>query len=181
MNVSPNSSITTIAANGTLEINARIPEREIAGLAPGLRAAVSLQAYPGETFNATVNRVSPVVDSVSRTKLVNLRFDVNDNRVSPGMFARLSINTRTYPNVLSVPAEAVISNRQNDSVYVIAINDMGMPVAQRREISRGVTLQGWTEIKAGLNEGDVVIVQGQQLLSGGESVRIIGNVAQGGT
>jgi multidrug efflux pump subunit AcrA (membrane-fusion protein) len=175
MNVSPNTGITTISTNGNLEINARIPEREIAGLVTGLKAEVSLQAYPGETFSATVNRVSPVVDNVSRTKLINLRFDENDGRVSPGMFARLRLNTRTYPNILSVPAEAVLSSRGTDTVFVISYDETGLPVAQRREVSSGVTLQGWTEIKSGLNEGEAVIIQGQQLLSGGEPVRIIGN------
>jgi multidrug efflux pump subunit AcrA (membrane-fusion protein) len=179
MTVAPNMGITTISSNGSLEINARIPEREIAGLAPGLRAEVSLQAHPGETFNATVNRVSPVVDNVSRTKLINLRFDQNDNRVSPGMFARLRLNTRTYPNVLSIPAEAVSSIRGVDTVFVIAMNEMGQTIAERREVIKGVTLQGWTEIRTGLNEGEAIIVQGQQLLSGGESVRILGSIAQG--
>ena len=184
--VGPQTSITSISANGNLEINARIPEREVAGLAPGLRAEVSLQAHPGETFNATIHRVSPVVDSASRTKLINLRFDENDNRVSPGMFARLRINTRTYNDVLSVPSEAVISGRGADIVYVVVIDEAGRPIAERREVSRGVSLQGWTEITSGISEGEAVIIQGQQLLTGGEQLRIISNVskdavAQGGT
>ena len=81
MTVSPNTSLTVISANGNLLVRARIPEREIAGLAPGLRAEVSLQAYPGETFTATVTRVSPIIDSASRTKLIYLSFNRNDNRV----------------------------------------------------------------------------------------------------
>jgi multidrug efflux pump subunit AcrA (membrane-fusion protein) len=92
------------------------------------------------------------------------------------MFARLRLNTRTYPNVLSVPAEAVTSIRGIDTVFVITTDEMGLPVAERREVNRGVTLQGWTEIRSGLNEGEAVIIQGQQLLSGGESVRIIGGI-----
>jgi multidrug efflux pump subunit AcrA (membrane-fusion protein) len=90
-----NTSLMAISLNENLEINARIPEREIAGLVTGLKAEVSLQAYPGEVFHATVNRVSPVVDSISRTKLINLRFDQEDRRINAGMFARLRLNTRS--------------------------------------------------------------------------------------
>jgi multidrug efflux pump subunit AcrA (membrane-fusion protein) len=172
--VSQNTSITTISSNGTFEITARIPEREIAGLVTGLKAEVSLQAYPGETFAATVAQVSPIIDSLSRTKLITLRFDVSDDRISAGMFARLRINTRSYTDVLAIPAEAVISNRGNETVYVVDIVD-GQPIAQKREVSSGVTLNGWTEIRSGLSQSERVIVQGQQLLTGGETLRIIGD------
>jgi hypothetical protein len=49
--------------------------------------------------------------------------------------------------------------------------------AALREISNGVTLDGWTEIKSGLIEGDAVIIQGQQLLSDGASVQVSGSEA----
>ena len=173
MTVSANTSITAISVNENLEISARIPEREIAGLSTGLKAEVSLQAYPGEIFKATVIHVSPILDSVSRTKLITLKFDSNDSRINAGMFARLKINTRSYPNVITVPAEAVTNSRGVDTVYVIQ-NQTGIPTAVKREVTRGVTLQGWTEIKSGLNEKETVIVQGQQLLSGGEALRVIG-------
>lgn len=175
MTVSPSMSITVISVIENLEITARIPEREIAGLATGLKAAVSLQAYPGETFPATITHVSPILDSASRTKLINLKFDNNDSRINAGMFARIRINTRSYPNIITVPAEAVISKRGAGTVYVVHHDITGLSVAVKREVDCGVTLQGWTEIKSGLAEGETVIVQGQQLLNGGEHLRIIGN------
>jgi membrane fusion protein, multidrug efflux system len=173
MTVSANSIITAISVNENLEIHTRIPEREIAGLTTGLKAEVLLQAYPGEIFTATVTQVSPILDSVSRTKLITLKFDRNDSRINAGMFARLKINTRSYPNVIAVPAEAITNSHDVDAVYLIQ-NQAGIPIAVKKEVSRGVTLQGWTEIKSGLNEKETVVVQGQQLLSGGESLRIIG-------
>ena len=179
--VGPNTSITVISAGDNLEVNAWIPEREIAGLAVGLKAEVSLQAYPGETFAATVNRVSPVLDNASRTKQISLKFDCYDERINAGMFARIRINTRSYPDVIAVPAEAVVKSRGIDLVYVIRVNEEGQALSDLREVERGVSLQGWTEIKSGLGEGEAVIVQGQQLLCGGESVRIIGSsIAQTG-
>jgi multidrug efflux pump subunit AcrA (membrane-fusion protein) len=173
MTVSPATGITVISAGGSLEIIARIPEREIAGLEPGLAADVSLQAYPGEIFSAAVTRVSPVLDSDSRTKLITLNFTHNDGRINAGMFARLRINTRTYNDVLTVPAEALVTKHGESAVYV-ARNDGTGPVAERRLVRAGVSLNGLTEIKDGLEEGEAVIVQGQQLLSGGEALRIMG-------
>ncbi|MDR1177277.1 MAG: efflux RND transporter periplasmic adaptor subunit, partial [Spirochaetaceae bacterium] len=99
--VSPGTSIATLSVTGNLEIIARIPEREIAQLRPGLKAEVTLPAYPGEIFSATVSHVSPVLDAASRTKLITLAFDRNDSRINAGMFARIKINARTYADVLT--------------------------------------------------------------------------------
>jgi multidrug efflux pump subunit AcrA (membrane-fusion protein) len=175
--VSQGTSIATVSVINNLEITARIPEREIAGLKAGLKAEVTMQAYPGEIFTATVNHVSPVLDAASRTKLVTLIFDRNDSRINAGMFARIKLNTRTYDDVLTVPVEAVVNKHGEPRVYVLRNNAAGLPYAEPRMVEIGVTLNGWTEIRSGLDEGDAVLVQGQQLLSGGETVRVI---ARGG-
>ena len=173
MTVGANTSITVISAGGSLEINARIPEREIAGLEPGLAAEVFLQAYPGEIFSAAVTRVSPVLDSASRTKLITLNFAHNDSRINAGMFARVRINTRTYADVLTVPAEALVTKHGESAVYIAHNGGDGL-AAERRVVNTGVNLNGRTEITGGLSEGDAVVVQGQQLLSGGEALRVMG-------
>jgi multidrug efflux pump subunit AcrA (membrane-fusion protein) len=171
--VSPSTSITVLSVTGNLEITAHIPEREIAGLRTGLKAEVSLQAYPGEIFIATVNHVSPVLDAPSRTKLITLSFDRNDNRINAGMFARIRINTRTYDDVLVIPSEAIVNKHSERRVYVLQENTIGLLYVEPRTVETGVSLDEWTEIRSGLDKGEAVVIQGQQLLSGGEAVRII--------
>jgi multidrug efflux pump subunit AcrA (membrane-fusion protein) len=179
MTVSPGMGITTISVDDRLEISARIPEREIAGLVPGLKAEVSLQAYRGDVFAATVTRVSPVLDAASRTKLITLTFDRNDSRINAGMFARLRINTRSYHNILTVPAEAVLQKNGVAAVYVSRADGLGARSAESqsaelRAVNTGVTIDGFTEIKSGLGAGEAVVIQGQQLLSDGAALRVIG-------
>jgi multidrug efflux pump subunit AcrA (membrane-fusion protein) len=171
--VDPGVSVAALSSAGNLEITARIPEREVAGLKTGLKAEVTLPAYPGEIFSATVSRVSPVLDSASRTKLIHLAFNRNDSRINAGMFARLRINTNTYSDVLTVPAEALVERRGVIAVYVLSNNTEGQLCAQASAVRTGASLEGWTEIRFGLDEGEAVIVQGQQLLSGGEAVRVV--------
>ncbi|MDR2786038.1 MAG: efflux RND transporter periplasmic adaptor subunit [Treponema sp.] len=168
--VGMDTRIAALSVAGNLEIIARIPEREIAGLRTGLGAEVRLQAYPGEIFSAIVSHVSPVLDAASRTKLVTLVFDRNDGRINAGMFARVRINTRTYDSVLTVPVEAVVNKRGEITVYVLRDNGS---LVENRTVAPGVSIDGWTEIRSSLDEGDAVVVQGQQLLNGGETVRVI--------
>jgi multidrug efflux pump subunit AcrA (membrane-fusion protein) len=177
--ISTATPLMTIAVNNTIEIEALIPEREVGQLATGLGAEVRLEAFPGETFAATLTQLSPVVDPVSRTKKITLRFSRSDQRVSPGMFARIKLNTRTYPNVVSIPLEALVEYRGQTVVYALdAAQDT--PRVQMREVVVGVTVDNEVEIKSGLNPGEAVVVQGQQFLSDGTQVRVIGGTSTGG-
>jgi RND family efflux transporter MFP subunit len=167
--VSTATSLMTLAVNGSIEIEALIPEREVGQLRTGLNASIRLEAFPGETFAATVTQVSPVLDPVSRTKKITMRFDQNDPRVNPGMFARVKLNTRTYENVVSVPQEAVVEHRGKTVVYVLEDTNV-----RAQEVSTGVNVDREVEIKNGLTAGEVVVVQGQQFLTDGALVRVLG-------
>ncbi|MDR0512833.1 MAG: efflux RND transporter periplasmic adaptor subunit [Treponema sp.] len=187
--VTPATPLLTLALDGSIEIEAFIPEREVGQLRPGLGAEVRLEAFPGETFHATLTQLSPVVDPLSRTKRVILTFNNNTHqqRVSPGMFARIRLNTCTHQNVVSVPQEAVIEHRGRTVVYVLHTNESsiyandvlpampsGIPFVEMREVSVGVNVNREVEITSGLQPGEAVVVQGKQFLTDGTPVRVLG-------
>ncbi|MDR1175179.1 MAG: efflux RND transporter periplasmic adaptor subunit [Treponema sp.] len=185
--VSTGVTLLTLVASGSTEVEAAIPEREVGQLRAGLRADISLEAFPGEVFAAEVIRLSPIVDPVSRTKQIILRFIHEDPRINPGMFARIKLNTRTYEQVLSIPEDAIVENRGAKIVYVVSNgsvqggNEPGgaMPEETARvsmkKIEAGVSVDGEVEIKSGLVSGEAVVIQGQQFLSDGAAVRVIGS------
>jgi multidrug efflux pump subunit AcrA (membrane-fusion protein) len=175
--VSTASALLTIATAGSLEIEAMVPEREVGQLRVGLPAEVRLEAFPGEIFRAEVVKLSPVVDPASRTKNITLRFVREDTRINSGMFARIKLNTRTYQNVVSIPQDAVVENRGVPVVFVLAgAAGGGTGQVSMREVSIGVTVDGEAEIKGGLEAGNKVIVQGQQFLTDGAAVRVLGDI-----
>jgi RND family efflux transporter MFP subunit len=177
--VTTGTTIMTIAASDAIQMEVNIPEREIGQLKTGLTATVTLEAFPGELFNAAIIQVSPVVDPTSRTRRIILNFDRQDSRVSPGMFARIKLKTRVYTDVVSVPAEALTEVRGISGVYIVEATDGGdqnTGTAKFIEIEGGVSVDGETEIKSGLTGNEKVVVQGQQFLSSSAAVRIIGGV-----
>jgi multidrug efflux pump subunit AcrA (membrane-fusion protein) len=174
--VTTSTSLLTLGTGGLPEIEALIPEREVGQLRVGLQGEVSLAAFPGEVFHAEITKLSPVVDPASRTKTITLRFDAPERAISPGMFAHIKLNTRAYENVVSIPQDAIIENRGAQAVFVLAgVSEEGQSLARMREVSVGVTVDGETEIKSGLAAGEKVIVQGQQFLTDGAAVRVLGN------
>ncbi|MEK7560658.1 MAG: efflux RND transporter periplasmic adaptor subunit [Patescibacteria group bacterium] len=154
--VSANSMVTFVISRSNLEIEAKIPEANIAKIAAGQSATVRLDAYPGESFGAAVAFVEPaetVTDGITIYK-VTLSFSKDDARLRSGMTADIRIATRTHSHVLVVPQRAVVT-RDHEAVVRIFVG--AAPV--EKPVQTGISgIDGNIEISAGLTENDSVIV-----------------------
>ena len=162
------STITVIGDVSNLQITANVPERYVSTLKNGLKADILLEAYPDTVFTATVTRVSPVVDSSSRTKEIILNFDRKDVRVNAGMFAKVKLWTVDYSGAVTVPSEAIVEKNEKNNVYVITDDK-----AELREVQLGHTVDNVVQLVSGVNEGERVVVEGMRVLSNGAMIRDI--------
>ncbi len=169
--VSNTTVFTMIGDIENLQISASIPERYVSELKPGLKAEVSLEAYPGVVFNATVSRVSPVVDKASRTKEVILNFDKNDSRVNAGMFAKVKLYTSTYSGKIVIPKDAVVSDDEQN--YIFVVNDDYS--VSKRLVQLGKTVDSKVQVSDNIMPGERVVVEGMLSLSDGAKVNDIAN------
>ncbi len=167
--VTTNTVIAIVGDISNLQVSADIPERYVALLKTGLKAQISVEAYPDVVFKATVTRVSPVVDTVSRTKQVILHFDERDSRVNAGMFGKVKLYTKDYSGAVTMPADALVS--LNDVLYAYVVKE-GETV-ERRKVSTGETVDGIIQIIEGISEGEKVVIQGQTSLNDGSKIRDI--------
>ena len=90
-------------------------------------------------------------------------------RLKPGFFAEVSIQTGSNPNALVIPESALFS--QEGRYFVFAVQDR---VAHRKEVETGHRFEGKVEILKGIQKGEQVVTVGQEQLSDGLKVRIIG-------
>ena len=173
--VTTSSAVTTIGDIASLQITAKIPERYVASLRTGLKAEISLEAYPDAVFAATVTHVSPVLDVNARTKEIVLTFDENDTRINAGMFGKVKLYTRDYGGAVALPSDAVVTKGDKPYLYVVKDDD----TVEQREITLGQSVDGIVQILSGIKEGERVVVEGGQVLSNGAKVRDISNAARG--
>ncbi len=171
--VSTSTAIAQLGNIKKLQIEAKVPERDIAVLKNGLTAEVSLEAYPGVTFPAHVFRVSPIVDETSRTKEIYLIFDTSDERINAGMYAKIKLNTVLHEGCITLPVNSFVTENGKQFVYAIKETD-GKLTAVKKEVVIGVTVDGVSEIKSGVNNGEKIIISGMQVLKDGASVKDIG-------
>jgi multidrug efflux pump subunit AcrA (membrane-fusion protein) len=175
--VSTQTAVYVVGDLSSLMVETFVPERFTNAVRRGLPAQISLEALPGETFQAEVEEVSPVLDPSSRTLRIRLGFTggnpagSTDPRIKAGMFATVSLVTNTRRDVPVIPRGAVINTY--GSWIVFTVDDRNS--ASRREISLGLENENFVEVVQGLELGDRVVSAGQNFLSDGDSVRIVGD------
>ena len=145
----------------------QVPERDLPRLRLGQRAYLTFEAWPGERFTAEVLRIRPVVDAATGTVRVTLDVDAQ-GRLRPGMFARVYVETETRDDTLVIPKAALSLESIGDTVYVAAGE-----AASRRSVDLGFREGDFVEILTGVEEGEQVIVVGQDGLSEGTPVNVL--------
>ena len=152
------SSLIQISDLSQVWMIAEVPERDAARLKPGIAAAVQLQSLPGEVFKGKVGYLYPMLNDTSRTLQVRIELPNKGNRLRPGMYANVEFTGQTH-EALSVPTESIIATGKRKVVIVKEANGY-RPV----EIKAGQERDSYTEILAGLAEGEDVVVSGQFLI-----------------
>ena len=168
--VSAQTAVLVVGDLSTLMVETFVPERFSSAAQRGLKAQVSLAAFPGETFEAAVQEVSPVLDPASRTVRIRLGFTGQmDARIKAGMYATVSLVTNSRVNVPVIPRTSVINTY--GSWIVFTVDDRN--IAVRKVISLGLENENFVEVLDGLEAGDKVVSAGQNFLTDGDPVRIV--------
>lgn len=154
-----------------LQCPIQVPEKDLARLEVGQPAYLTVEAYRDDRFAAKVLRVSPIVDSATGTVKVTLEVST-EGKLRPGMFASVYLETDRHEQALVVPKSALVLESIGDTVY-LKVGD----VARRREVRLGYDEAEVVEVVEGLSAGDEVIVLGQDSLSDGTPVYVLGGTA----
>lgn len=183
--VEPGTPITRLTQAPELELLFEIPEKQIAGLRPGLEVRVTTPAYPNETFSGEVTFVSTELNRDTRTLPVEASLPNADGRLKPGMFVAVAL-VLSRREAITVPEAAVISRGPSHFVYRVEGSRDGVAVGQqpmgasdpphaprvvRQTVEIGQRRDGWLEVLSGLGRGDQVVAAGHGALRDGMRVR----------
>lgn len=152
-----NQVVATLISEKGFEIEANVPEADIAKIKVGDLATLTLDAYGSDTvFKASVFSIDPAetkIEGLSTYKVV-LHFTENDPRIKSGLTADILILTESKSDVLVVPQRAVF--RKNGGQFVRVLKNDEMVEVSVETGLRGS--DGNVEILSGLGKGDRVII-----------------------
>jgi len=159
--VNANTSLISVLSTAKFQIEANIPETDIAKVEINDSTQITLDAYGGRViFDANVIKIDPaetIVEGVTTYK-TTFQFTKDDERAKSGMTANIDITTAKKSAVLTIPQRAVTA--KNGESYVL-VDEGGQTPIERKIVTGLRGSEGDIEVISGLSEGQRVI-NGQQ-------------------
>lgn len=166
--VQAGSPLFELVALDPIEVEFHLAERDSGRVSVGNRVRLTVAPYPDERFEARVELVSPKIDPRTRTLRVKAELPNPEDRLRPGLFARVDLGIAVRQGVLMVPEEAVLYRADGAIVFRLVEGD----VAERRVVETGAHHGGAVEVVRGLEARDVVVRRGHTELVDGSRVAV---------
>jgi RND family efflux transporter MFP subunit len=162
--------VMTVVRVDPLKLLSEIPERMAPWIKVGQPLTLSVDAFPDKQFNATVSRISPAVNTQTRTFAFEALAPNTEALLKPGTFARVRIETSLVEQVLTIPYGAM---QYRYGVYRAFIVEGDKLAA--RELKTGDRVGDRMEILGGLNTKDRVAVTDVDTLTDGMTIAAEGD------
>ena len=164
-NITSQTAIALVVNMDKVKVSLDIPEKYLPRISLGQEAKIKVDAYAQEEFLGKVTKISPVVDLATRSAPLEISLDNSQHRLKSGMFAKVSLVLAEHKNVPVILKEAIMG--KNSNVYVYIVEDKK---AVLKKVNLGIRQGPYFEVLAGLKEGDLVVIMGQQRLRDGAEV-----------
>jgi len=161
--------VMVLVVTDPLRFQGTVPERFSPRVAVGQPVGVRVEAYRDRTFAGKISRISPAVETESRSLLVEALVPNPRAELKPGFFARGDILTGTDRDVPFVPEAAVYTFVGITKAFVVKDGTV-----EERPVKVGVRQDGAVEMQEGVRPGETVATSGLARLSTGIKVRVAG-------
>ncbi|HKO97659.1 MAG TPA: efflux RND transporter periplasmic adaptor subunit [Pyrinomonadaceae bacterium] len=157
--------LVNIVKMDPLRLRAEVPEREAVNVRSGQNVRVTVEGDPS-AYLGQIMRLSPVI--AQQTRMLLVEADVrNSGRLRPGAFARAEIVTDDAKMAVTVPTNSIVTFAGIEKVIIVQNGK-----ALEKPVTTGRRSGEWTEIVAGVNVGDQVVVDPGNLQSG-QAVEVV--------
>ena len=155
----------TIANLDKVILKLNVTSSEIGFFKKGAKAIIELN---GEKLVGEVSLIPLAANPITRFFPVEVTFKNKNRKLLPGMYLTTKIDAREVTGV-TVPVEAIVYSNGVNSVWTVDSEGK----AKRKIVQLGVQTKTDIQIKDGLSEGDVVMVEGQNRMNDGDKVLIV--------
>ena len=162
-----------LAAIGKLRVFVAVPEAYSSAIKVGAKATLTLDEYPGRTFEGTIARNSNAIDQATRTLNVEVDVDNSKAELLPGAYVFVHFKVPQHASGLAIPSNTLLFRSEGLRVGVVRDNRVELvPVKIAKDV--GATV----EIASGLTSNDAVILDPSDSLATGQEVQIANQVHQ---
>ena len=161
-----------IMQEDVIRVSAFVPQDAAFGVAPGVDAVVRVPELPDREFPGTVTRIADALQPGTRTLLTEVDIPNPDGALTPGIYCTVEFHIPRKTPSLSVPADAIIFNRNGMQVAVVSNGR-----AELRKVNVKRDLGTRVEVDTGIKAGDQMILNPPVTLVDGSKVQIRSDTA----
>ena len=152
-----------------VKLMVNVSEPNFPKVTKGMPVTIKLDVYEGEEFEGKVSLVYPTIDAATHTFPVEVTLANANQRVRPGMFARVTMNFGTKNHVV-VPDMAVVKRAGSGDRFVYVYSN-GKVSYNKVELGRRMDTE--YELISGVDNNSQVVIAGQTRLADGVEVEVI--------
>jgi len=183
--VRPGEELLTLLDLDPIRVEVQVLESEVAHLAPGRRARVVFSAFPDSAFAGRIETINPVVERETRTARVVVAVPNPEARILPGMYARVSLEARRFPNRILVPRAAILERDRGRTMLFVYEGDERGGLAKWRYVTTGLENDSLVEVVPNpetemVRPGEIVLTGGHYTLIHDARVRLVADAQAAG-
>ena len=155
--VAPGTTLVTLQSLNPLYLDFSLPQNQYSQVKNGQAVHFKVDGLQGD-FTGKVTATNPALSGDSRSIAIRATVANNDERLKPGMFANIQLQTGTVANVVFIPQQAIVAEGNARKVWVVD----NQKNATLRDIKLGQFETNWVQVTSGLVAGDSIIATGLQ-------------------
>lgn len=167
--VGPNVPVFSVIGVSSLKLVFGVPDTRVNALKVGQRVPVRVEALPERSFEGTVSKIAPTADPALRTYAVELLL-TNAAELRPGMTATALLGD-AGARALSVPLASLV--RRVDRTLAVYVLGADGKTVEAQVVEVEDLLENDVLLRAGLDAGARVVVEGAPFLREGERVEVV--------
>jgi membrane fusion protein, multidrug efflux system len=173
--LSAGTVIATLQSLDPIFVDFLLPQQAVAQLTVGAKVEAKVDAFPDRMFTGKITAINPKIETASRNIQVRATLPNADQKLLPGMFATVQLETGAAQRLITLPQTAVSYNPYGSLVYLVddkGKDPDGKPQLTARQVfvTTGATRGDQVAILKGVAEGDMVVTSGQIKLRNGVPV-----------
>lgn len=169
--VAPGAPLVSLQSKAPIFLNFSLAERYLSQLNLEQAVVAQVDSYPEQKFSGEITAISPEISGSTRTLTVQATFANSENRLKPGMFARVELAINAPREVLVIPRTAVQFNPFGNVVYLLEEKE-GDLIANQQLIRTGQVQGDLIEVTEGIQAGDRIASSGLLKLRNNAVVKV---------
>jgi len=162
---SPNSGVLTLMDFYQVKLELDVSHQDVVRIQKGLPVELRVASLPDRVFHGTVILVNVTADPQTKKFNVEAKFPNPDMTLRPNTFGEVTLMVKTRPDALVIPQQAVL-----DDAYVFVVGADNRAV--RKDVTFGLQNDRLIEVVSGLEEGEMVIAEGNYGLESGAALEM---------